>query len=86
MRIEVTQEDIDNGIPEDCWRCPVARAVCRVLSASESDISVDGVNITHFLGPGDWIDYPTPQLVNEFIEAFDAKSTVIPFSFDIGDQ
>lgn len=31
MRISITQEDIDNGIPGSSCKCPTALAVCRVL-------------------------------------------------------
>lgn len=33
MIVEVTQEDISNGIPGKCRRCPIALATTRAMSA-----------------------------------------------------
>ena len=31
MKIDVTQEDIDKGLPKTCSQCPVARALSRAF-------------------------------------------------------
>lgn len=40
IRVEVTQEDIEEGAPANCQRCPVARAVRRALGLTEVEIQV----------------------------------------------
>ncbi len=40
MLIKVTQEHIDNGIREDCNKCPVALALCTVLQDKAIKVSV----------------------------------------------
>jgi len=65
MLIEVTQEDIDEGMPADGQRCPVALAIKRTLK-------IDNV----LVGPwhiwiGDSDCYITDPKVNAFIDLFD---------------
>lgn len=33
VHIFVTQDDIDKGLMRDCWRCPIAMAVNRLLKS-----------------------------------------------------
>lgn len=38
--VQVTQEDIDNGIPDNTRKCPVALAINRVASATLGQVRV----------------------------------------------
>jgi len=88
VTISVTQEDIDDGIPEDDCSCPIALAIRRVLPP---DLEVTCVMIP-FYGPalatiGEQ-DCPLPDECKEFIEFFDNMPPAMlnqprPFSFEM---
>jgi hypothetical protein len=75
MIIHVTQEDIDNGVRQDCRCCPVALALKRVARIQR--VFLGGVS----LSPTKIIWFP-PE-VKRFIERFDWRNTVQPFSFEL---
>jgi hypothetical protein len=77
--INVTQDDIDQGRPEDCRNCPVAIATERAL---QQPISVDGEQIRlhrscHFIR--------LPKIAQAFVANFDAfdRDQPKPFTFEI---
>jgi hypothetical protein len=81
MRVDVTDEDILVGVPEDCGQCPVALALSRLFPDAQ-DIAVRATGIWL------WIDgklafFPPPPEVVAFVESFDAREHVDPFSFDV---
>ena len=77
MRIEVTQEDIDKGVKENCVKCPVALSLRRLFPGEwEVDVGDDAI----YAG-GNW--YTPPDEAQEFIAKFDAGEPVAPFSFDV---
>lgn len=82
MTIEVTQEDIDKGVPENCSKCPVARAIERTLPNPSPSIAVDPEVIEWFDGD-QWQFRYTKVKVQTFIERFDAGKPVKPFSFEL---
>lgn len=75
MVIEVTEEDILLGKREDCYKCPVARAVER---ATGEPCSVRGGYITFDEGQ---LRYPIS--VGAFTLRFDRGWMVTPFTFEI---
>lgn len=86
MKVDVTQEDIDRGMPKRCSFCPVAKAIQRAtgnkyfyvaVSGSELCDSVRAVTRTDYI---DAIDLPPEVLV--FLTRFDAGKPVEPFSFE----
>jgi hypothetical protein len=76
--INVTQEDIDKGIPKECGKCPVALAIKR--AGNFEFVSVDGCEIYI-----DGSDFACPNEVDFFIRDFDTggPSAVFPFSFEL---
>jgi hypothetical protein len=75
MKIEVTQEDIDNGIQMNCYYCPIARSIQRqtdLYVAVRANYAVIGDDIAYF-----------PREAEQFIADFDAGEPVHPFSFEI---
>lgn len=75
MHIEVTQEDIDNGLYGDPCKCPIALAARRCASAF--------VKVSPFaieIGDGRSL---LPDAAVEFIRRFDAAQKVEPFGFEI---
>jgi hypothetical protein len=79
--VEVTQEDIDNGLPANGAHCPIARAMNRL---GFRDVSVGSRNIT-------WFDHQTgvyrmsllPREAIRFVRAFDLGGffSYHPFTF-----
>lgn len=81
MRINVTQDDIDNGVSSCVW-CPVARAVAR---ATEMYVEVTATDIWigHTPLVGRFVD--TPEAAADFILQFDTNRKVQPFEFELPD-
>lgn len=81
MRIDVTQEDIVKGAPEDCGRCPIALAIRRAtgwerVNVDYTTVQPDRDNLQ------DLIDLPAEAV--EFISLFDkGQCAVAPFSFEL---
>lgn len=64
VRIDVTQDDIDHGVPLDIEHCPVARAMHRVFPGTELAVVAEALYI------GSCIARP-PARVSAFISDFD---------------
>lgn len=78
--IEVTQEDIDEGISFLCDACPVALAMRRAMG-KEIFISPDAWGLTR--NSNDPTDQPLPSEAKHFILDFDSGAPVKPFTFTI---
>lgn len=74
MQINVTQQHIDNGTPKDCAYCPIAHSLMGHFpnSCIEVDDSCIEINGTQYF---------SPDSVVKFIEDFDNRKPVKPFSF-----
>ena len=78
MTIEVTQNDIDNGKRRDCYRCPIAHAINRAMGTHlAADVQETVVEL-----PGRE-EACLPDQAISFIEDFDAKIAVQPFTFEL---
>lgn len=83
LAVDVTQDDINNGIRQDCNKCPFALAIIRAMNAAELPIDVnscdeiclevDAANIeVDIKGVFDRFKYiPSPE-VEKWIHDFDA--------------
>lgn len=78
MTINVTQEDIDNGIPEDPTLCAIALAVRKVSPGHEDEVVVH----SHVVWIGREL-YDLPQSAAEFIRGFDCGFDSYPFTFEM---
>jgi hypothetical protein len=76
MKIEVTREDIDNGLPGEPRDCPVAFAIRRATKNRLVFVSNYKAHI------GDGIAY-LPDAATEFIQSFDLDEPVEPFAFEL---
>lgn len=88
MKIQVTGEDIQNGTPSDCGRCPVALAVSRALGGvSHERISVTGLSVEVYdTQLKRWKHDVPPSYVGFFIRCFDYGLPVEPFEFELSDE
>jgi hypothetical protein len=82
IRVEVTQEDISKGVVGNCRRCPLARAIGRLIGQKISvAVSLCYVSFwkgTRRLGPS----YLSREAYR-FRSEFDCGEKVLPFSFPI---
>lgn len=86
MRIEVTQEDIDRGEQKQCTRCPIARAVKRVMPFHDVVVGGGAISYRKVLSKwnrGEWGMRECNIRVLQFISDFDAGKPVQPFSFEL---
>lgn len=81
MKINVTQEDIKNGIPGDPYCCPVARACARALN--NKTVSTTGLSINYWPTPYDFKSLHTPSTVTAFVYSFDNGEDPGPFEFEL---
>jgi hypothetical protein len=76
MKIQVTQQDIDEGVAESCHDCPVALAIER---ATLGDVRVWRREVSIYkIGRK-----PLPLTATDFIDHFDAREPVQPFEFEL---
>ena len=92
-RFEVSQKELDEGIPRDLCFCPVALAVQRGIGRRGWVVDVEGRSIRFRL----WRDWQTdggikrsvtldlPWEVKNLIWDFDDGRPVKPFSFELPD-
>lgn len=86
ITIEVTREDIDQGVRTNCKKCPVALAISRAIGYDDVEVST-GSFYANF--GGNWglarIMQPLPKFVIALIRWFDTGHKIAPFSFAIND-
>lgn len=86
LEIDVTQRDINRGIPYDNCNCPIALAIRRVGKFKENDVSVEEnvVEIGTYAGilfTEPEARYALPKRAQTFVARFDNEEPVKPFSF-----
>jgi hypothetical protein len=76
LTVNVTAEDIRNGVREASRRCPIARAINRTLNVE------DGVEVCEFhIQTDDDTMFSMPAEATRFVEDFDHGKPVEPFEF-----
>lgn len=87
MRIDVTQEDIDNGTPKNCGKCPIALAAKRAFI--NNNLEFTDLYVTLFFlvveNKENKTVFDLPRESDRFITFFDQNQKVLPFSFEVGD-
>lgn len=71
--IKVTQADIDRGIPNECFECPVALAIARRVS-NKTRVLVEPHSVE--FSPPVWkygTEIALPEEARHFIQAFDGN-------------
>jgi hypothetical protein len=79
MRIEVTAEDIADGLRNSAYECPIALACKRVgvpVPFVETDQVSNGVQ---------GVPAPLPREARDFIDRYDDGEDVEPFAFEINE-
>jgi hypothetical protein len=83
VEIDVTQEDIEKGVRNDCANCPIAKAFSRRLEAHNLNLTLMEVCHEHVViaNKEAAAEFDLPQEASNFISAFDNKRPVAPFKF-----
>ena len=83
MRIEVTQDDIDAGRPNNNLSCPLALAISRAADKPASVGQCSGRTFqagnVHATDRRFWL----PAMATLFVREFDAGKQVSPFDFEL---
>jgi hypothetical protein len=84
LDVDVTQEDILQGIPNDEYWCPIARAVRRIVPGVEC-VTVDQGMLSVVLTEDieEHLEAELPPVAKEFVAGFDETATVLPFKFSV---
>tara|TARA_R100000656_G_scaffold104176_1_gene75951 strand:- start:17163 stop:17447 length:285 start_codon:yes stop_codon:yes gene_type:complete len=80
VTVQVTEADIAEATPYTVDQCPVALAVCRALGAERTQVSTGRITVYHGEDRRAWT---TPHEVRDFINRFDRRLPVRPFSFPL---
>jgi hypothetical protein len=84
MKIEITQKDIDEGRPGNCWECPLALAVKRTIAPKYSTVAVHkSVRIHDYTGPHTVATYAVDAVGVDFIRFFDMGFNVQPCTVEL---
>ena len=82
-QITVTQDDIDNGVKENPFKCPVSLAVQRAFKDSGADeVSTSAMGISVRTEDKEISFANVPAIARLFYKAFDTGQYVSPFMFD----
>lgn len=82
VTIEVTDDDIFDGIQSSCHNCPIALAASRINIARIISVNSTSMVVRNtYSRNGDFIVLPIEAI--DFIAAFDTNQEVEPFSFEI---
>jgi len=77
--VEVTTDDIADGVPRDSFRCPLARAIVRVIGP---EVSVGVTTITRYLDEDPYVVMvPMTKRARAFRERVDNDKPVKPTTF-----
>ncbi len=77
LTIEVTADDIANGIKSSCTGCPIALATKRAIIDPFQYVAVED----NCMSVGR-TDYRLPKVAADFVADFDADQSVKPFVFN----
>ncbi len=88
--IEVTQDDINNGIPSDCSKCAIALALKREYKTDDVEVSIPEDYVSLCVGKNELnIRYEMEQDVMDFIDLFDNyrdDEVAKPFTLEIREE
>lgn len=76
IHIEVTIDDILQGLPNNEQRCPIALACGRKFNTDDVSVTIDTIIIDDNI-------YRTPDIAQDFINAFDEGEPRLPINFTI---
>lgn len=83
VKISVTQDDIDDGVPGHPYACAINRALRRVYP--KKIVAVEKDRVYFVRRPNDVIEHMAmlPHVAAIFVRAYDNGEEVAPFAFDL---
>ena len=82
MKINVTEDDIKNGVVFACYKCPIALAVKRAVGAANVRVGTETIRIFKGAVPR---HFKMTDAAKVFVKDFDDSKPVQPFSFDLNE-
>lgn len=89
MKLDITQEHIDKGIRGSFESCPIALAAKKECPGKRIHINsatIRAYDITDDNDRETGLIYWLPVAARDFIQAFDGREPVKPFSFEITEE
>lgn len=77
LTVEVTKEDIENGVRGNAQACPIAQALIR---QGHENVSVS-MSCAYVDTNGERSCYLLPREARDFVDRYDSKIFVTPFKF-----
>lgn len=71
VRITLTKKDLEQGIRNECYNCPIALAIKRKLNARTVYVNIEGFS-AYIQDNNDLVYGDVSKNIDEFIEKFDA--------------
>lgn len=88
-KVEITAEDIANGKPKECSRCPGALAIYRAfpeakfVDVMDQEVQLAFPSNRRTYSTYVWQTADTPEVLEQFINKFDLRKPVEPISFEL---
>lgn len=87
LQVQVTRDDLDNGIRKFGSVCPIAlgvkHAVEKQLMTPLLSVDVEGWDIIFSIDGYEYQNFTHHSFINDFVNAFDAEEYVQPFELEI---
>lgn len=87
VTVEVTEDDIQEGLRGDSENCPTARALCRDLPVSRAEVTRERIRLVPETpnddGYFDLWRLQTPMEVAHWVNAFDSGEAVDPLEVEL---
>ena len=84
MKIEVTQKDINKGLPGEYALCPIALAFKRRTNFKQVYVNSKSIEVVYTAQKINYDKtYMLPKKAQTFIKRFDRQESVKPFSFEL---
>lgn len=81
LKIEVTAEDIRQGVRNNAFNCPIAHALRR--ASGHNAVRVDVCDLTVNSAGEGLRSAPLPPEAESFLVLFDSSLDVAPFTFEV---
>lgn len=82
MKIQVTQEHIDNGLRNSCFSCPIALAINECNGITGAQVLLHEIRIRKDCNLYD-VNCKTTKQIRDFMMLFDNGRKVEPFEFEL---
>ena len=77
-KIQVTKQDIKNGVPGQACKCPISLAISRASGMKKVFVEGPSIPLHNYRYFGS-----KPDQIEQFIERFDEGDKVRPFNFEL---